>query len=68
MMHMAHNNMSNRDVGEGNDITPIQLSKEDGCRHKAFDYRLNCITTNNISANMTMKSRLSPVKGPDKGT
>ena len=49
--------------GENNHVTPIQQSQTARFRHIACDDKPDCITTNNMPANMTMTSSPSPVKG-----
>ena len=61
---MVHDNTFNCDwEKENNDVTPIQQSQEDRCGHIACAAIEDCIKTNNMPANMTMRSSPSPIKG-----
>ena len=61
--HIAHDNTSNGYGEESYDMTPIHHSVKVRCRHIACDNRLDCISTNNMLANMTTKSNQSLLKG-----
>ena len=61
---MTYDKTSNSDSGdECNNVTSILHNQEARCRHMVCVDKADCITTNNMPANMTTETSSGPVKG-----